>query len=93
MYWVQWYCLFWGWIVENYIIEMKNGEKHLLNTEYKRISVTNKIAIYYYFEVFSQISRKDILDIRKPKSQDEIDSCNLIILINKAMIKSFNKCK
>lgn len=79
--------------MENYIIEMKNGEKHLLNTEYKRISVTNKMAIYYYFEVFSQISRKDILDIRKPKSQDEIDSCNLIILINKAMIKSFNKCK
>lgn len=79
--------------MENYIIEMKNGEKHLLNTEYKRISVTNKMAIYYYFEVFSQISRKDILDIRKPKSQDEIDSCNLIILINKAMIKRFNKCK
>lgn len=79
--------------MENYIIEMKNGEKHLLNIEYKRISVTNKMAIYYYFEVFSQLSRKDILDIRKPKSQDEIDSCNLIILINKAMIKRFNKCK
>lgn len=79
--------------MENYIIEMKNGEKHLLNTEYKRISVTNKMAIYYYFEVFSQISRKNILDIRKPKSQDEIDSCDLIIIINKAMIKIFNKCK
>lgn len=79
--------------MENFIIELKNGEKHLLNTEYKRISVTNKMAIYYYFEVFSQISRKDILDIRKPKSQDEIDSCDLIIIINKAMIKRFNKCK
>lgn len=79
--------------MENYIIELKNGEKHLLNTEYKRIYITNKMAIYYYFEVFSQISRKDILDIRKPKSQEEIDSCNLIIFINKAMIKRFNKCK
>lgn len=79
--------------MENFIIEMKNGEKHLLKTEYKRITIKNKMAIYFYFEVFSQISRKDILDIRKPKSQEEIDSCNLIILINKAMIKSFNKCK
>lgn len=77
--------------MENYIIELKNGEKHLLETEYKRISITNKMAIYYYFEVFSQISRKDILDIRKPKSQDEIDSCDLTIIINKAMIKRFNQ--
>lgn len=77
--------------MENYIIELKNGEKHLLNTEYKRISVTNKMAIYYYFEVFSQIYRKDILDIRKPKSQEEIDDCSLIITVTKAMVKRFNK--
>lgn len=79
--------------MENFIISLKNDEKYHLKTEYKRISLTNKMAIYYYFEVFSQLSRKDILDIRKPKSQDEIDSCNLIIFINKAMIKRFNKCK
>ena len=77
--------------MENYIIEMKNGEKHLLNTEYKRISVTNKMALYYYIEVFSQVSRKDIIEIRKPISQDEIDSCSLIITVNKAMVKRFNK--
>lgn len=77
--------------MENFIIEMKNGEKHLLKTEYKRITIKNKMAIYFYFEVFSQINRKDILDIRKPISQEEIDSCNLIIFINKAMIKKFNQ--
>lgn len=79
--------------MESFIIKLKSGESYHLKTEYKRISVTNKMAIYYYFEVFSQLFRKDILDIRKPKSQDEIDSCNLIILINKAMVKRFNKCK
>lgn len=77
--------------MENYIIELKNGEKHLLNTEYKRISVTNKMAIYYYFEVFSQVSRKDIIEIRKPISQDEIDKCSLIITVTKNMVKRFNQ--
>ena len=77
--------------MENYIIELENGEKYLLKTEYKRISVNNKMAIYYYFEVFSQTHRQDIVDIRKPISQEEIDSCNLIIFIDKAMVKRFNK--
>nr|DAJ96621.1 MAG TPA: hypothetical protein [Bacteriophage sp.] len=77
--------------MENYIIELKNGEKHLLNTEYKRISVTNKMALYYYIEVFSQVSRKDIIEIRKPISQDEIDKCSLIITVTKKMVKRFNQ--
>lgn len=77
--------------MENYIIEMKNGEKHLLNTEYKRISVTNKMAIYYYFEVFSQCSRKEIAEIRKPISDSELSDCSLIITVTKAMVKRFNK--
>lgn len=77
--------------MENYIIELKNGEKHLLNTEYKRISVTNKMALYYYIEVFSQVSRKDIIEIRKPISDSELSDCSLIITVTKAMVKRFNK--
>lgn len=77
--------------MENYIIELKNGEKHLLETEYKRISITNKMALYYYIEVFSQVSRKDIIEIGKPISQEEIDSCSLIITVTKKMVKRFNK--
>lgn len=77
--------------MENFIIKLKNGESYHLKTEYKRIYVTNKMALYYYIEVFSQCSRKDIIEIRKPISQDEIDSCSLIITVNKAMVKRFNK--
>jgi hypothetical protein len=75
----------------DFIINLVNGDKFHLKTEYKRISVTNKMALYYYIEVFSQVSRKDIIEIRKPISQDEIDSCSLIITVNKAMVKRFNK--
>lgn len=77
--------------MENFIINLKNGDKFHLKTEYKRISVTNRMALYYYIEVFSQVSRKDIIEIRKPISQDEIDSCSLIITVNKAMVKRYNK--
>lgn len=77
--------------MENYIIELKNGEKHLLETEYKRISITNKMAIYYYIEVFSQCSRKEIAEIRKPISDSELSDCSLIITVTKAMVKRFNK--
>lgn len=77
--------------MENFIIKLKNGESYHLKTEYKRISVTNKMALYYYIEVFSQVSRKDIIEIRNPISQDEIDSCSLIITVNKAMVKRYNK--
>lgn len=75
----------------DFIINLVNGDKFHLKTEYKRISVTNKMALYYYIEVFSQVSRKDIIEIRNPISQDEIDSCSLIITVNKAMVKRFNK--
>lgn len=75
----------------DFIISLKNGEKYHLKTEYKRISITNKMALYYYIEVFSQVSRKDIIEIRKPISQDELDSCSLVITVTKDMIKRFNK--
>lgn len=77
--------------MENFIISLKNGEKYRLVTEYKRISVNNKMAIYYYFEVFSQIYRHDIVEIRKPNSDEELTECSLIIFIDKAMIKRFSK--
>ena len=76
--------------MENFIISLKNGEKYHLKTEYKRISLTNKMALYYYIEVFSQCSRKDIIDIRKPISDEELNSCSLIITVTKKMVKKFN---
>lgn len=77
--------------MENFIISLKNGEKYHLKTEYKCISVTNKMALYYYIEVFSQVSRKDIIEIRKPISDSELSDCSLIITVTKAMVKRFNK--
>lgn len=77
--------------MENFIIKLKNGESYHLKTEYKRVSITNKMALYYYIEVFSQCSRKDIIEIRKPISQDEIDKCSLIITVTKKMVKRFNQ--
>lgn len=77
--------------MENFIINLANGDKFHLKTEYKRISLTNKMALYYYIEVFSQVSRKDIIEIRKPISDSELDNCSLIITVTKAMVKRFNK--
>ena len=77
--------------MENFIISLKNGEKYHLKTEYKRISLTNKMALYYYIEVFSQCSHKEIAEIRKPISDSELDSCSLVITVTKDMVKRFNK--
>lgn len=77
--------------MENFIISLKNGESYHLKTEYKRVSITNKMALYYYIEVFSQCSRKDIIEIRKPISDSELDDCSLIITVTKDMVKRFNK--
>lgn len=77
--------------MENFIISLKNGEKYHLKTEYKRISLINKMALYYYIEVFSQCSRKEIVEIRKPISDSELSDCSLIITVTKAMVKRFNK--
>ena len=75
----------------DFIINLVNGDKFHLKTEYKRISVTNKMALYYYIEVFSQVSRKDIIEIRKPISDSELSDCSLIITVTKTMVKRFNK--
>lgn len=77
--------------MENFIINLANGDKFHLKTEYKRISLTNKMALYYYIEVFSQCSRKEIAEIRKPISDSELSDCSLIITVTKAMVKRFNK--
>jgi hypothetical protein len=77
--------------MENFIISLKNGEKYHLKTEYKRISLTNKTPLYYYIEVFSQVSRKDIIEIRKPISDSELSDCSLVITVTKAMVKRYNK--
>ena len=75
----------------DFIINLANGDKFHLKTEYKRISVNNKMAILYYVEQFSQISRYDIKSITKATESKELDSCSLVITVTKAMIKRFNK--
>lgn len=77
--------------MENFIINLANGDKFHLKTEYKRISVTNKMALYYYIEMFSQCSRHEIAEIRKPISDSELSDCSLIITVTKVMVKRFNK--
>lgn len=91
LYLEAWYYLFWGLIMVDFIIKLKNGESYHLKTEYKRISLTNKMALYYYIEVFSQCSRHEIAEIRKPISDSELDNCSLVITVTKAMVKRFNK--
>lgn len=75
----------------DFIINLVNGDKFHLKTEYKRISVTNKMAILYYVEQFSQVSRYDIKSIDKATESKELDGCSLMITVTKAMIKRFNK--
>lgn len=75
----------------DFIINLVNGDKFHLKTEYKRISVTNKMAILYYVEQFSQVSRYDIKDITKATESKELDDCSLVITITKDMVRKFNK--
>lgn len=75
----------------DFIINLVNGDKFHLKTEYKRISVTNKMAILYYVEQFSQVSRYDIKDITKATESKKLDDCSLVILITKDMVRKFNK--
>lgn len=77
--------------MENFIINLINGGKFHLKTEYKRISVTNKMAVLYYVEQFSQVSRYDIKDITKATESKELDDCSLVITITKDMVRKFNK--
>ena len=49
------------------------------------------MALYYYIEVFSQCSRYEIAEIRKPISNSELDSCSLVITVTKKMVKRFNQ--
>ena len=61
--------------MENFIINLVNGDKFLLKTDYKKISLVNKMAILYYVEQFSQVSRYDIKSITKA-TKEELDSCS-----------------
>ena len=37
-----------GVIMVDFIINLKNGESYHLKTEYKRVSITNKMALYLF---------------------------------------------
>lgn len=77
--------------MENFIIKLKNGDKFHLKTDYKKISLVNKMAILYYVEKFSQVSRYGIKSIDKATESKELRGCSLVITITKAMVRKFNK--
>lgn len=73
----------------DFIISLKNGDKYHLKTDYKKITVNNKMAILFYVEQFSQVSRYDIKSITK--ATEEVKGCSLVITVTKSMVKRFNK--
>lgn len=74
----------------DFIIKLKSGEKYHLKTDYKRLTVHNKMAILFYVEQFSQVSRYDIKSITKA-TEEEVKGCSLVITVSKNMVKRFNK--
>lgn len=75
----------------NFVVELYSGELYHLETPYKCIRVNNRMAMLYYIEQFSQVSRYDIKEIRKPLSPAELLHCSLVITVTKEMVKEFNK--
>lgn len=75
----------------NHIVELYSGELYHLETPYKYIRVNNRMAMLYYIEQFSQLSRYDIKEIRKPLSSVELMYCSLTITVTRDMVKEFNQ--
>ena len=79
--------------MENFIINLVNGDTFHLKTDYKKITVNNKVAILFCVEQFSQVYRYDIKSIEKTTDETKLTDCSLIITVTKDMVKRFNKCK
>lgn len=77
--------------MENFIIKLVSGETFHLKSDYKKITVNNKMAILYYIEQFSQVSRYDIKSIEKTTDETKLDDCSLIITVTKDLVRRFNK--
>ena len=77
--------------MENFIISLFTGETYHLKSDYKKITVHNKMAILYYVEQFSQVPRGYIKSIEKTTDETKIRDCSLIITVTKKMVKRFNK--
>lgn len=75
--------------MESFIIKLINGDKYHLKSDYKRITVYNRMVMLYYIEQFSQVSRYDIKSITKA-TEDEVKDCSLIITVSKSMVQRFN---
>lgn len=73
----------------DFIIKLKNGESYHLKTEYKRVTVHNRMAMLYYIEQFSQVSRYDIKSITKA-TKEEVKGCSLVITVRRSMVQRFN---
>jgi hypothetical protein len=73
----------------DFIINLVNGDKFHLKTEYKRVTVHNRMSMLYYIEQFSQVSRYDIKNITKA-TEEEVKGCSLVITVNKSMVQRFN---
>lgn len=76
--------------MENFIINLVNGDTFHLKTDYKKITVNNKMAILFYVEQFSQVYRYDIKSIEKTTDETKLTDCSLIITVTKDMVKRFN---
>lgn len=77
--------------MENFIFELINGDKFHLKTDYKRLTVHNRMAMLYYIKQFSQVSRNDIKSIEKTTDGTKLNDCSLIITITKDMVRKYNK--
>lgn len=75
--------------MENYIINLVNGDTYHLKSDYKRVTVHNRMAILFYVEQFSQVSRYDIKSITKA-TDEEVKGCSLVITVSKSMVQKFN---
>ena len=74
----------------DFIIKLVNGDKFHLKTDYKRVTVHNRMAMLYYIEQFSQVSRYDIKSIEKTTDETKLTDCSLIITVTKDMVRKFN---
>lgn len=77
--------------MENFIISLFTGETYHLKSDYKKITVHNKMAVLYYVEQFSQVPRGCIKSIEKTTDDKKLKDCSLVITVTKEMVKEFNQ--
>lgn len=74
-----------------FIIKCADGSKHTLKTDYKVVNISNRMAIYYYFENIVRVSRYDIIKIYKAESEKDLEDCHMGITVTKELVHCFNR--